>query len=459
MLLRKHRIIVRSQLHAPRAKPYKTIRIPPPRMLCTKWFFQKDFADQTLFLLYAATGDFSRMWMSYEEQNPQIGFISLNPNMFPNPKWGFAPNTYTIFEHFSDSITGYKLGGGTTSQPQAKDMWTNENGLFSRKYLQPTGSTYSPLYKPPYKSDSGEIPWDSLEEKNRYATWPVRYNPFFDKGDGNIVTSIILGASSWNPTCDNCTVRNLPLWLALHGYFDWMVKAVIKTGYEVTYTLAIFSPYTQPANTWLIPVDTGFYYQTYPFNVQVNSYDKQHWFPTIKWQKQTMNDIVRSGPFMPRYTTKAGWDFHFTYLIFFLSGEELFCQDKIFKTQTTKKHSPFPVTSLVEYKSRTRGTKVKRPCFTPGTLDEEYLARELLKESLKTQSLEKICLQGLYTSESQKDQKCKQSRNIWTPQAALQPKSKSHKKKLHQKKKRRRKQSSSSSETSESSSSSSESSS
>nr|UHM27464.1 MAG: ORF1 [Torque teno midi virus] len=404
MLLRKHRIIIRSQLHAPKAKPYKIVKIPPPRMLCTKWFFQKDFSDQTLFLLYAATADFSRMWMSYEEQNPQIGFISLNPNMFPNPKWGFAPNQYTIFDKFSPTIQGWTLGPGTQSIPQSTQMWTMENGLFSRKFLQTQGSTYNPIKDPGYKPESGSIDWTKLEDKNRYATWPVRYNPFFDKGDGNIVTSIILGASSWNPTCENCTVRNLPLWLALHGYFDWMVKAVIKTGYEVTYTLAIFSPYTQPPNTWLIPVDTGFYYQTYAFNIQINTYDKTHWFPTIKWQKQTMNDIVRSGPFMPRYTTKAGWDFHFSYQFFFKWGGALLPGQDI-QNPENKETFPIPCNQLSRVQVEDPRNQGETSLFHPWDTRRGIFSERALKRILEDTELGENLLTGAVYLREPKRQK------------------------------------------------------
>ncbi len=302
MLLRKHRIIIRSQLHAPKAKPYKIVKIPPPRMLCTKWFFQKDFSDQTLFLLYAATADFSRMWMSYEEQNPQIGFISLNPNMFPNPKWGFAPNQYTIFDKFSPTIQGWTLGPGTQSIPQSTQMWTMENGLFSRKYLMKGTSGYNPVIDPEYKLDNGQKPpWDQIkDQKYRYTTWPVRYNPFFDKGKGNIITSVILGAASWEPTCEKCTVRELPLWLGFFGYIDWMMKAVVPTGYLVTYTIAFKSPYTQPPNIWIVPIDYTFYSGTNPFNIQITDHDKTNWYPVAKFQQATINGIVTSGPFMPR---------------------------------------------------------------------------------------------------------------------------------------------------------------
>lgn len=457
MLLRKHKVIVRSQLHAPRAKPYKLIKIKPPRMLCTKWFFQKDFSEQPLLLLYITTADLSRQWMAHTEINPQVGITTINTTMFPEPKFGFAGQSYPLFKGYKGN--GFPIGGNSTkSIPTSQNLWTSTEGLFAKKYLQGGTSGYIPVKPEAWKSDTGQKILDEItDEKYKYTTWPIRYNPFFDKGEGNIITSVVLGASSWEPSCEKCTVRNLPLWLGFFGYIDWMIKAVVKTGYLVTYTIAFKSPYTQPPNVWIVPIDYTFYSGTQPFNIQITDYDKAHWFPVVKFQQQTINGIVTSGPFMPRIDSqKVGWDFHANYE-FFLSGEEHCYLDKTLKTQIPKKTILSPVTSLVEYKSKTRGPKVKQNSFTPGTSEEDYLVQELLKESVRTQNLEKIYLQAKSICGAPKDPELKQIQNIWTQTTSTQPKSYNNKKKVHRRKKKRKRHSSSSSESSESSKSSSDS--
>lgn len=461
MLLRKHRVIVRSKLHAPRSRPYKRLKIRPPRTLCTKWFFQKDFSEQPLLLLTISTADLDRQWMAHTEVNPQVGITTINTTMFGTPKFGFTGQGYELFKYLSPGP--WQLGKTeTNSIPPASKLWSSTEGLFARKYLMKGTSGYNPVMDPDYKLDDGQKPkWEQIkDQKYRYTTWPVRYNPFFDKGKGNIITSVILGAASWEPTCEKCTVRELPLWLGFFGYIDWMMKAVVPTGYLVTYTIAFKSPYTQPPNIWIVPIDYTFYSGTNPFNIQITDHDKTNWYPVAKFQQATINGIVTSGPFMPRIdSTKIGWDFHANYK-FFLSGEDHCYQDKTLKIQTQKKPTPSPVMSLVEYKYKTRGPRGKLPYSIPGTSDGDSLVKELLKESVKTQSLENIYLQALSACQAQKDKKHKQSRNIWTPQATLQPESYKKQRKLHQKKKkRRRRHSSSSSETSESSKTSSDSSS
>lgn len=394
MLLRKHRYIIRSQLHAPRAKPYKKIRIPPPRMLCTKWFFQKDFADQTLFLLYASTADFARQWMNYDELNPQIGFITINTNMFPNPKWGLTPDTYTLFQGSKQFPNGFKVGGGTASNPPAGKTWTEEAGLFAKKFLQPIGVTYNPQKDPQYKHSGGtDIPWDQLPLIDRYATWPVRYNPFFDKGDGNIITAVIFGSQSWQPSCPDCTVTNLPLWLGLFGWYDWITKAVVKTGFDITYTLAIYSPYTQPAKTWLVPIDTGFYYHTNPFNVQITEYDKLHYYPVIKFQKNTINEIVKCGPFMPRNSGKTGWDFHIDYRFFFKWGGALLPGQDI-QNPENKDTFPIPCNNLSRVQIQDPRKQGETSLFHPWDIRRGIFSERSLKRILEDSELGETLLTG-----------------------------------------------------------------
>ncbi len=57
LLLRKHRILIPSRKTKPNGKGYKKIFIKPPRQLVNKWFFQKQFNDQGLFLLQIAAAD------------------------------------------------------------------------------------------------------------------------------------------------------------------------------------------------------------------------------------------------------------------------------------------------------------------------------------------------------------------------------------------------------------------
>nr|UPW35035.1 ORF1 [Torque teno midi virus] len=394
MLLRKHKVIVRSQLHAPRAKPYKLIKIKPPRMLCTKWFFQKDFSEQPLLLLYITTADLSRQWMAHTEINPQVGITTINTTMFPEPKFGFAGQSYPLFKGYKGN--GFPIGGNSTqSVPTSQNLWTSTEGLFAKKYLQGGTSGYIPVKPEAWKSDTGQKIVDQItDEKYKYTTWPIRYNPFFDKGEGNIITSVVLGASSWEPSCEKCTVRNLPLWLGFFGYIDWMIKAVVKTGYLVTYTIAFKSPYTQPPNVWIVPIDYTFYSGTQPFNIQITDYDKAHWFPVVKFQQQTINGIVTSGPFMPRIDSqKVGWDFHANYEFFFKWGGALLPGQDI-ENPDSKENYPIPCNQLSRVQIEDPRTQGETKLFHPWDLRRGLFSARAIKRICEDTELGENLLTG-----------------------------------------------------------------
>lgn len=394
MLLRKHRVIVRSKLHAPRAKPYKKIKIKPPRMLCTKWFFQKDFAEQPLLLLSIVTADLDRQWMAHTEVNPQVGITSINTIMYPQPKFGFSGVGYPLF---NGSYGGpYEVGKTETSTPPHSKLWTYSDGLFAKKYLQLSSPGYNPVQKPPYKYENNQnIPWDSVKNvKDQFTTWPIRYNPFFDKGKGNIVTSVILGAQSWEPTCPKCTVNDLPLWLAFFGYIDWMMKAVVTTGYLTQYTIAFKSPYTQPPNVWIVPIDYTFYSGTSPFNIQITDWDKQHWYPVVKFQQATINGIVTSGPFMPRIdSTKIGWDFHANYSFYFKWGGALLPGQDI-ENPDSKDSYPIPCNELSRIQVQDPRTQGETALFHPWDLRRGLFSTRAIKRICEDTELGENLLTG-----------------------------------------------------------------
>lgn len=403
MILRKHRIIVKSKLHAPRAKPYKKVKIRPPRMLCTKWFFQKDFADQPLLLLSITTADLDRQWMAHTEVNPQVGITTINTTMYPKPKFGFTGQSYPLFDGYAKGP--YEIGGNDTSSvPPQNKLWSITEGLFAKKYLQQTSPGYNPVKQPQYKLNNGQpIQWNEIkEEKYQYTTWPIRYNPFFDKGKGNIITSVVLGASSWEPSCEKCTVRDLPLWLGFFGYIDWMVKAVITTGYLVTYTIAFKSPYTQPPNTWIVPIDYTFYSGTTPFNIQLTDYDKNHWYPVAKFQQATINGIVTSGPFMPRIdSTKIGWDFHANYKFFFKWGGALLPGQDI-ENPDSKESYPVPCNELSRIQVQDPRTQGETALFHPWDIRRGLFSEKAIKRICEDTELGENLLTGSISLRSPK---------------------------------------------------------
>ncbi len=78
MLLRKHKRILLSRLSNPKGKLKLTLKIPPPKQMITKWFFQRDFCEANLVKLSAAAASFSFPGISHGAQSQVFTFYALN---------------------------------------------------------------------------------------------------------------------------------------------------------------------------------------------------------------------------------------------------------------------------------------------------------------------------------------------------------------------------------------------
>ncbi len=81
MLLRRHKKLVLSRATKPNGKLTVKVKIKPPKMLSTRWFFQKEFSSVPLVQLQASACDFDY---------PRIGCCNVSQVMsvfffkFPN---------------------------------------------------------------------------------------------------------------------------------------------------------------------------------------------------------------------------------------------------------------------------------------------------------------------------------------------------------------------------------------
>ncbi len=136
----------------------------------------------------------------------------------------------------------------------------------------------------------------------------VIYNPLLDKGEGNIV---------WMDWCSkndckfadkpgNLAVKNLPLWCSLMGYVDYCSKYYNDPGLEKEARVTIISPYTEPPMLDKADPTQGFVPYDYNFGRGVmpngNGYIpvayRFKWYICMFHQKNFINDIVSSGPFV-----------------------------------------------------------------------------------------------------------------------------------------------------------------
>lgn len=93
LLLSKHRVIVPSRKTRPNGKPFVIIRIKPPKLMLTSWYFQESFANEKLFQLSAAACDLRYPHLSCCNTNQLISLLTIDIQFYTQGNWGNAQPT------------------------------------------------------------------------------------------------------------------------------------------------------------------------------------------------------------------------------------------------------------------------------------------------------------------------------------------------------------------------------
>nr|UHK03658.1 MAG: ORF1 [Torque teno midi virus] len=329
-LLQFKKYIIQSQQNKPRGKKYKKIKIKPPSLLNNRWFFQRDFINTNLFMISIASADLLRPYCSITGDNNCTGFNALNTNHFHNIAWQQAVTTYYIQQN--------KKVWGWADKKQWKELsplkpygWEN---VFYTDYL--TGKAKvkivdkdQSLASLPETTDTGtDITGDLLVY--------CRYNPTPDTGDNNIMyLKGMFTINSLEPSLNlQFSLQGLPLWLVSYGYFDWMVK--LHSTYDIynNYQVIIQSPhiatippitYKQAGNNELrypaiIPVSAHFLTGRGLFDTDPLPLEQRFWYIKVTNQTSAVNNIVNTGPFIPKPNKEFSWCVQMNYTCYFKWG-------------------------------------------------------------------------------------------------------------------------------------------
>nr|UHM27430.1 MAG: ORF1 [Torque teno midi virus] len=340
LLNSKHKKIIPSLKTQPRGKNYKKIHIKPPRQMTNKWFFQDQFADTGLFTIRAAACDLRYGFFGCCNENDLVGFFELNLQFYQNAGWGNPTGGTSWYEPYHGApkqIIKFVMANGKQGQidrtnSDYKKSISYDNGWFNSNFLQAIKIT---------EPQQMVIP-----------TTVGRYNPTVDDGIGNKIWLFSTLKNSYlEPTTDHDLIlEGRPLWLMLYGFTNWVAKKKQDSTFLESYCLAIESPYIMPKKgmtTPHIPIDNSFYQGNGPYGTYTTSYMKEHWFPTLMHQQETINNIVLSGPFIPKLAnqTQSTWELHSTYKSFFKwGGSQLPEQD----TADPKKQHDWIVPGLIQ---------------------------------------------------------------------------------------------------------------
>nr|UHK05881.1 MAG: ORF1 [Torque teno midi virus] len=336
MLLARHKHILLSKYTNPKGKLKKVLKIRPPKQMITKWFFQKQFSMVPLLSIRAAAASFNFTRLGYSSANQILTFYYLNLQFYQYGNWGFhfqGTGSYIPYNGVPSKLVFW------TKEPPSDYSPTEEN---FKKYKLGLIFTRPATYDASIQHDTGwfnpyimqairvttDFNWNAFVANIPCNT--VRYNPTIDQGPGNEVwLHSTLTQDYKPPTIDSHLImKNQPLWLILYGWLSWVQMAKKDQFFFASYVLvikskALYLSGQAGATEYIIPLDYEFTQGKWPFDEPVTHYEHQHWYPTIYHQLNIINQIVCTGPYVPKIPPQdkfSTWELNYFYQFFFKWG-------------------------------------------------------------------------------------------------------------------------------------------
>lgn len=320
MLQHKHHKVILSKFSKPNGKLYKKIKIKPTKQSDNRWYFQKDFAPKTMLTITATALNVNYSYLQCCNENLQLNILYLDLKFYERGDWGLSTYPYQPYATSGTSKKYYakslKNQQGYTITVDGKDYNKSVNyqtGWFQPSLLQAlkfyTSDTYSQVLQ-----DAVPI---------NYCI----YNPALDEGPGNKIFLHSLTHDTYSVPQDiDLIITNVPLWLGLFGFVDWIIQKKTKD-YLQSHCICLVSKallYTPAATATqvIVPIDRSMQNGKTYFDNEPTLTQKARWFPTIYNQLQTINDIVETGPFVPKLTNDrdSTWELKCKYTFNFKWG-------------------------------------------------------------------------------------------------------------------------------------------
>lgn len=373
MMLNKHTVKVQCKKTSKSRKPYKRINIKPPTQLQNKWYFSYDIANTPLLQTMTTATSFDRMFLNSSSISNTIGITTLDTNTFLNHMFQRTTSPYqprpntTLFKtkNGAEEITQIQIGDliilgeveDLTDGTQIKHVnkaYENIPNISSPTEFQKKFYTarmkheyWGNVFKPStFSGDERMIesnkPIDEIIKEYKQAsdtlktgftfkttkTAELRYNPFADKGQGNMAYLLKidsgLHATEWGPPTDKDVIAtDLPLHTLLWGYLDYQRRCKEYRNIDTSCILVIQCKYVQPNNfKFIVPLDPNFLEGTSPYRPQfeITPSDRQYWHPKVSMQVQTVNNICLCGPATVKLPPQISCESHVRYKFRFKLG-------------------------------------------------------------------------------------------------------------------------------------------
>lgn len=379
MLLTKRVRIMACKQHNKNKKPYKKIHIKPPAQLQNKWYFQREIAQVPLVQFITTACSLDRMYLNSSSISTTLGFTTLDSNGFMQrfmkentttpymPLTGqlmFAGENGTTIQNMLlgncillGTVTNATEGTMIKSVPEKeipKDWGTNFGTISKRLYgaymnSQHWGNPFMPHWFHgdlrivitnktikdlciQFKSctiENAKLSENFVKKTQKYQE--LKYNPFADKGAGNILYLLPINSHvhsyGWEPPTDKDVIcKDLPLNVLMWGYLDFQRKCKEYNDIDTTCVCVFQSPYVSPPGhcKFLIPLDQDFLNGNSPYfdEGRKTTSDYYNWHPKVRFQMQTINAIACSGPATTKLPPQVSVECHLKYKFRFKIGGE-----------------------------------------------------------------------------------------------------------------------------------------
>nr|UHK05177.1 MAG: ORF1 [Torque teno midi virus]UHM27129.1 MAG: ORF1 [Torque teno midi virus] len=318
MLLQKHKIVIPSFRTQPYKKRKIVKKIGPPKQQVNKWFFQEQFDDTGLLFLRVAAADLNYVHLGEESENELTTFLYLNTaDIYQQGNWGKTTDTayQPIATYSEQSFTYTDINNKTQTFTKPTDYNSSisyDKGWFNSSFL----SNKSIL--------TGQF-------KGKRTILAARYNPKTDTGEGNAIWLSSIHTDKYTkPDTDKVLIASgKPLWELCYGWTDYVKRLKKNESIEYYYYILLQSPCIQGAgastkDTYYLPIDSSFINGKGPYNSTPTQHMTKYWYPSLIHQQQTINNIVKTGPFIPRPEgKKSNWELHLQYCFYFKWGGSL----------------------------------------------------------------------------------------------------------------------------------------
>nr|UGV36780.1 MAG: ORF1 [TTV-like mini virus] len=328
---KRKRTIPSFQTQPHKRKPYKSIFIPPPKLMKNQWFFQSNLADYPLLTFAASAVSLTGMFGGTKAISNNATFYCLDTKQFTTPnfqwrqstppqQWGYTYGTNFLYglERPYETWTQNKKGdgiylGNTMYQQSGIPMRHRQENNYTYKdwgnpffweYASGDAALFTDTKNPnEIITTQKDTSLSEGQKKTSHYIFKARYNPFHDKGKGNVVYFIPTydrSKTDWEPTSDpDIKWENQPLWLTMWGLEDILKRMGKCTNLDMDWVMVVKSSYILPPERHYVFLSYDFVHGRGPYDTEkefMTTDDLTHWYPRFKYQRQALDNLVKTGP-------------------------------------------------------------------------------------------------------------------------------------------------------------------